>query len=48
MRINLIETSDPAWLDPAADRFSPYPKKADPSASLGMTSFRDARGMTGS
>ena len=38
-KINLIEMSSPTWLDLAADWFPPYPKKAGPSASLGMTNF---------
>jgi putative endonuclease len=37
-KVNLIEMSNPTWLDLAADWFPPYPKKAGPSASLGMTS----------
>jgi putative endonuclease len=33
----LIQTSNPMWVDLAADWFPPYPRKAGPSAALGMT-----------
>ena len=36
-RAELILTANPTWVDLAADWFSPYPRKAGPSASLGMT-----------
>jgi putative endonuclease len=36
-RVELIEATNPTWLDRAADWFPPYPRKAGPSASLGMT-----------
>ncbi len=36
-RAELIRETNPTWLDLAADWFPPYPRKAGPSASLGMT-----------
>jgi putative endonuclease len=36
-RAELIQATNPTWVDLAADWFSPYPRKAGPSASLGMT-----------
>jgi len=36
-RAALIQAANPTWVDLAADWFSPYPRKAGPSASLGMT-----------
>jgi putative endonuclease len=33
-RVELIEATNPTWLDRAADWFPPYPRKAGPSASL--------------
>jgi putative endonuclease len=36
-RAELIQVTNPTWVDLAADWFSPYPRKAGPSASLGMT-----------
>jgi putative endonuclease len=36
-RAGLIQETNPTWLDLAADWFPPYPRKAGPSASLGMT-----------
>jgi putative endonuclease len=36
-KANLIEMTNPTWLDLARDWFPPYPRKAGPSASLGMT-----------
>ena len=36
-RAGLILAANPTWVDLAADWFSPYPRKAGPSASLGMT-----------
>ena len=36
-RIALIGEKNPTWEDLAADWFPPYPRKAGPSASLGMT-----------
>jgi len=43
-RVELIQATNPTWLDLAADWFSPYPRKAGPSASLGMTNgVRDGK-----
>jgi putative endonuclease len=36
-KITLIESVNPTWADLATDSFPPYPRKAGPSASLGMT-----------
>jgi len=36
-RAELVQAANPTWVDLAADWFSPYPRKAGPSASLGMT-----------
>jgi putative endonuclease len=36
-RAALVQETNPTWLDLAADWFPPYPRKAGPSASLGMT-----------
>jgi putative endonuclease len=36
-RAELIQSTNPTWVDLAADWFGPYPRKAGPSASLGMT-----------
>jgi putative endonuclease len=38
-RAELIQATNPTWVDLAAEWFSPYPRKAGPSASLGMTDF---------
>jgi hypothetical protein len=38
-RVELVEATNPTWLDLAAEWFPPYPRKAGPSASLGMTGF---------
>src|SRR6266404_9553987 len=43
-RAELIRETNPTWLDLAADWFPPYPRKAGPSASLGMTNCeRDSK-----
>jgi hypothetical protein len=43
-RGELIRSNNPTWLDLAADWFPPYPRKAGPSASLGMTNCgRDSK-----
>jgi putative endonuclease len=39
-RVALVQETNPTWIDLAADWFAPYPRKAGPSASLGMTSFK--------
>ena len=44
-RAELILTANPTWVDLAADWFSPYPRKADPSASLGMTILAGGAGV---
>jgi putative endonuclease len=36
-KIEVIEAQNPTWVDLAADWFPCYPRKAGPSASLGMT-----------
>src|SRR5256714_14393746 len=36
-KLQLLQRGNPTWIDLAADWFSPYPRKAGPSASLGMT-----------
>jgi putative endonuclease len=36
-RTQLIQVANPTWVDLATQWFSPYPRKAGPSASLGMT-----------
>jgi hypothetical protein len=36
-REELIQASNPTWVDLAVEWFPPYPRKAGPSASLGMT-----------
>jgi putative endonuclease len=36
-RAELIQAANPTWIDLAAEWFTPYPRKAGPSASLGMT-----------
>jgi putative endonuclease len=36
-RAELIQAANPTWVDLATDWFPPYPRKAGPSASLGMT-----------
>jgi putative endonuclease len=36
-RAELIQATNPTWVDLAAEWFSPYPRKAGPSATLGMT-----------
>jgi putative endonuclease len=41
-RGELIRAVNPTWLDLAADWFPPYPRKAGPSALLGMTSVARA------
>ena len=38
-RVELILADNPTWLDLAADWFPPYPRKAGPSAALGMTTL---------
>jgi putative endonuclease len=40
-KIALIESVNPTWIDLASDWFSPYPRKAGPSASLGMTGLEN-------
>ena len=39
-RAELIQATDSTWVDLAAEWFPSYPRKAGPSASLGMTGFR--------
>jgi putative endonuclease len=36
-RAELIQAANPTWVDLAVDWFPSYPRKAGPSASLGMT-----------
>jgi putative endonuclease len=36
-RAELIQASNPSWIDLAGDWFPSYPRKAGPSASLGVT-----------
>jgi putative endonuclease len=44
-RARLIQTANLTWVDLAADWFSPYPRKAGPSASLGMTILAGGAGV---
>jgi putative endonuclease len=39
-REELIRAKNPTWVDLAAERFPTYPRKAGPSAALGMTRLR--------
>jgi putative endonuclease len=36
-RAELVQATNPTWIDLAAEWLPPYPRKAGPSASLGMT-----------
>jgi putative endonuclease len=38
-RTELIQAANATWIDLASGWFPPYPRKAGPSASLGMTGF---------
>jgi putative endonuclease len=44
-RAEVIQATNPTWVDLAAEWFAPYPRKAGPSASLGMTICRDVRNL---